>query len=197
MRFERGRWKFQAKGFYSDLKNYIYQEYNSGGYRTYTNIDAHIYGGDVKTAVDLIHGFSLYGGLAYQRGRKDTQPDNNDNEELAQIAPLKSRLALNYNNDNPFGRENDDLFATVEWVHSNASNDVDTDAGEKRLAAWDVINFRMGYRFRSYTLNVGVDNIFDREYTVANSYEWDVIGGSDANPAIVNERAASFTPVLI
>lgn len=92
---------FQAKGFYSDLKDYIYQENNLAGYKSYTNIDAHIYGGDIKAGVDLIHGFSLDGGLAYQRGRKDSFPDNNTNKDLGQIAPLKSKLALNYNNDEP------------------------------------------------------------------------------------------------
>jgi iron complex outermembrane receptor protein len=32
-----------------------------------------------------------------------------------------------------------------------------------------------------------MDNVFDRQYTVANSYEWDVISGTGANPAIVSE----------
>ena len=186
-RFESERWMFQAKGFYSDLKKYIYQENNLGGYKSYTNIDAHIYGGDVKAGVDLAYGFSLGGGIAFQRGRKDSYTDNNDDGDLGQIAPIKSRLALNYNNDKPFSRDDTGLYGTVEWVHSDAANDVDTDAGEKRLPAWDIMNLRMGYRFKSYTLNIGVDNLFDRKYSVVNSYEWDVIGGSGANPAIVSE----------
>jgi len=42
------------------------------------------------------------------------------------------------------------------------------------------------------TLNVGVENIFDRRYAVANSYEWDVVSGSGANPAIVYEPGRFF-----
>jgi len=186
-KYERDRWLFQIKGFYSDLNDYIYQENNNGGYQSYTNIDAHIYGGDVKASVDLTHGFSLDSGVAWQRGKKDSFPDNNRDEDLGQMAPVKTRVALNYDRENPFGVENTGLFGTLEWVHSGVTGDIDTPAGEKRFDSWDIMNMRVGYRFKACTLNLGVDNIFDRQYTVANSYEWDVIGGAAANPAIVHE----------
>lgn len=96
-------------------------------------------------------------------------------------------MALNYNNDEPFGRRDTGVFGAVEWVHSEAAKDIDTDAGEKELSAWGIMNLRAGYRFKLCTLNVGVDNVSDQEYAVANSYEWDVIGGTGSNPAIVNE----------
>lgn len=39
-------------------------------------------GGGIKVGVDLIHRFSLDGGLAYQKGRKDSFPDNNNDTDL-------------------------------------------------------------------------------------------------------------------
>ncbi len=191
-KYERGRWMFQAKGFYSNLKDYVYQESNYAGYKSYTNIDAHIYGGDLKARVHLVHGFSVEGGIAYQRGRKDSHPDNNFDNDLGQIAPIKGRLALNYNDENLFGQENSGLFGTIEWIGSRAARNVDEDAGEQRLPGWGIMNVRMGCRFKACTLNIGVDNVFDRKYTVANSYEWDVVGGTGANPAIVSEPGRFF-----
>ena len=185
--YERGGLKFQTKGFYSSLKDYVYQESSFAGYKSYTNIDAHIWGGDIKASVDVSDKFSLEGGLAYHKGVKDSFPENNNDDDLGQMAPLKGILVLNYNSDKALGKQERGLIGSVEWVHSNASKDIDIDAGEKPLEAWDIMNLRMGYRFKSYTLNVGMDNVFDKKYTVANSYEWDVIGGTGANPAIVNE----------
>ncbi len=185
--YERGGVKFQTKGFYSSLKDYVYQESSFAGYKSYTNIDAHIWGGDIKASVDVSDTFSLEGGLAYHKGVKDSFSENNNDDDLGQMAPLKGILALNYNSDKNLGKQERGLIGSVEWVHANASKDIDIDAGEKSLEAWDIMNLRMGYRFKSYTLNVGMDNVFDKKYTVANSYEWDVIGGTGANPAIVNE----------
>ena len=185
--YELGGVKFQTKGFYSSLDDYIYQENSVAGYKSYTNIDAHIWGGDIKASVDIRDGFSLEGGIAYQKGVKESFPDNNNDDDLGQMAPLKGMLALNYNSHETLRGHDRGLFGSIEWVHSGASKHIDTDAGEKPLEAWDIINLRMGYRFKSYSLNVGMDNLFDTQYTVANSYEWDVIGGTGANPAIVSE----------
>ena len=186
-RLEQNIWNVQMKGFFSQVDDYIYQQVNHAGIQSYTNIDARLWGGDIKATVALPHDFSVSGGVAYQKGRKESYPENNHDDDLGQIAPLKTQLALSYNNTKPFSQPDAGLFGTVEWVHSDEATEIDIDAGEQEIGAWDVFNLRAGYRFKNYTLNLGIDNLFDQQYTSANSYEWDVVGGSGANPAIVNE----------
>ena len=176
------RFSFRLKGFYSDLDDYIYQQgkKTEASHQTWTNIDAHLYGADVRGIFDIVSDLSLEAAASYQRGRKDSQPDENNDKDLAQIPPLKTRLALHYDNPNFFG--------ILEWIHSEDAENLDIDAGETRLSGWNVANFRAGYQYKQHmTLNVGIENIFDEHYAVANSYEWDVVSGSGASPAIVNE----------
>jgi len=176
---------FRIKAFYSDLTDYIYQYKDIGGNYTWTNIDAHIWGGDIKTTVQLPVGFSVEGGIAYQCGRKGDQPENNNDRDLAEIAPWKSKLALNYDRER--------FFATVEWIHSGKARYVDTDALEQKLADWDVVNMRSGYEFKGgITWNFGVNNVFNEDYAVANSYEWEVFAGGGNDPAIVDEPGRFF-----
>jgi len=180
------RYSLRVKGFYSDLDDYIYQQgkKTAASHQTWTNIDAHLYGADVKAIVDIVSDLSLEAAASYQRGRKDSQPHENSDKDLAQIPPLKTKLALHYHSD---------FFGTLEWIHSEEADDIDSDAGEVRLSSWNVVNFRAGYHYRQHlTLNVGIDNIFDEHYAVANSYEWDVVGGSGATPAIVYEPGRFF-----
>ncbi len=183
------RLKIKTKGFYSYLSDFIYQEQKTSGVRTYTNIDAYLFGGDINADFYLGHGFALEGGLAYQRGKKLDQPENNNDKDLAEIAPLKTKLALNYDNNS--------FFAICEWVHSKRSKNIDRDAGETLLKGWDVFNFRGGYQFdgkegaqsflNGLSLNFGIDNLFDKKYAVANSYEYDPTDPGGANVKIVNE----------
>jgi len=177
---------FRAKGFYSDLKDYIYQQgkQTADSHQTWTNIDAHIYGADVKIIVDIISDFSVETAAAWQRGKKDSRPEYNNDNDLAEIPPLKTKLALHYDTQM--------LFGTLEWIHSENADNVDVAAGEKALSGWDVVNFRGGWNYKMLTLNVGVENIFDRHYAVLNSYEWDVVSGSGVNPAIVYEPGRFF-----
>ena len=180
------KFSFKTKAFYSDLKDYIYQQgkqtYDS--HQTWVNIDAHIYGADVKIILEIISDFSIETSAAWQRGRKDSGTEHNTDNDLAEVPPLKSKLALHY--DTP------DIFGTLEWIHSENADNVDTDAGEKALSGWDVVNFRAGWNYKIFTLNLGVENIFDRHYAVANSYEWDVVSGSGASPAVIYEPGRFF-----
>ena len=177
---------FRTKAFYSDLKDYIYQQGKQAvdSHQTWANIDAHIYGADVKMIIDIISNFSVETAAAWQRGKKDSRPEYNNDNDLAEVPPLKTKLGLHYDTQM--------LFGTLEWIHSEHAGNVDVDAGEKALSGWDVVNFRGGWNYKMLTLNVGVENIFDRRYAVANSYEWDVVSGSGANPAIVYEPGRFF-----
>lgn len=181
------RLTFQTKGFFSYLPDYIYQ-YDNGGIKTYTNIDAQMFGGEAAAVFDFYDGLALEGGVSYQRGKKIDQPAGNHDKDLAEISPLKTKLALSYDKNG--------FFAVYEWIHSLDNDDVDGDAGETHLKGWDVFNFRAGYQFSEQdgglafldglSLNFGVDNMFDKKYAVANSYEYDVLNPG-ANVNIVNE----------
>lgn len=187
LKFRRNNFSFTVKGFYSDLEDFIYQENNSAGYQSYTNIDAHILGGDIKFEIGIRDFLTLNGGAAYQKGHKDSFPDNNFDKDLGQIAPLKTSLSLNFLSRKPLDIENSELDSSIEWIHSENASRIDEEAGEQYLPGWDIVNIKMGLRCMSWNFNFGIDNLFDRFYTVANSYEWDVVGGTGANPAVVNE----------
>jgi len=200
--FETRFWEnfqFRTKGFYSYIDDFIYQ--TSIPARTYTNIDAYIIGYDARLLIDLPLGFQAEGAVAYQRGGKYDQPRGNSDKELAEIPPLKSKLALHYNKNN--------IFGSLEWIHSERFDRIDSDAGERMLGGWDVVNARIGYEFKKaeshnehlekslflktrsvldgFSFYLGVNNLFDRKYAVANSYEFDPTSPGGANVRVVNE----------
>lgn len=177
----------KLSAFYSDLKDYIYAYKTNDNnadpnvyYLTWTNIDAHIYGGDISLFYMINDQFSLEAGAAYQRGKKDTFVSaNQTDKDLAQIPPLKGRIAINY--------DNDDYFAKIEVLGSAKYKDFDMDNAEQEIDSWVVINIKASKELtKNITLNAGVDNIFDKKYAVNNTYGGrSLIGG--ANPVLINE----------
>jgi iron complex outermembrane receptor protein len=96
------------------------------------------------------------------------------------VPPWKTRLALDY--------ARQALALEVEWLHAGASRQVDEAAGEVRMADWDVVNLSARYELaRHWTLHLGVENLFDASYAVANSYEYDVVSGAAVAPPIIYE----------
>lgn len=181
------RLTLRVKGFYSRLDNFIYQQ-NDSGVKTFSNINAYIVGADSTVDFKLDYGFILQGGISYQLGRKRSQPAGNDDKNLAEIAPIRTKLALTY--------EDEGFFATYEWVHSEKNNRIDRGGGERPLKGWDVFHFRAGYQFKQeqepsllsgLSLNFGIENMFDKRYAVANSYEYDPTDPGGANVRVVNE----------
>ncbi|MDY0191542.1 MAG: TonB-dependent receptor [Desulfuromonas sp.] len=174
-----GRWgQWTLKGFYSQLDDYIYQQATTA--KTWVNIDAHIYGFESRWSKEVVTGLTVDAAYAWQRGRKDDQPANNEDKDLSEIPPWKTRLGLEY--------EKNRWAVRAEWLHSGTCSQVDEDAGEVHLADWDVLNLTASYHFsQHWSLHLGVENLLDESYAVANSYEYDAVSGSAVTPPIVYE----------
>ncbi|RMD46314.1 MAG: TonB-dependent receptor [Aquificota bacterium] len=158
---------FSLKGniFYSDLTDYVYltvvQNDAPKPAQSYQNIDAHIYGGDINLTGVLNENLSVELGVAYQRGKKDS--GNYTDSDLAEIPPLKTRLAFKYDTGS--------FYSILEGIYSGKQDNVDTDLKEIETKSYFVANLKLGYVVSGKaSINIGIDNIFDKNYYTHLSY---------------------------
>ena len=166
--FEYYRGLFGLKGnlFYSKLTDYIYltdiKSLDGKSVATsYTNIDATIYGGSLTLLGYITDNVSSEFSLAYQRGKKDS--GNYKDKDLAEIPPLKLRLAFKYEND---------LFSgEIENIYATGQKKVDTDLKETPTSSYYVLNLKGSYKINNnLQVRFGIDNLFDRLYYSHLSY---------------------------
>ena len=152
------------KLFYSQLKDYIY--YNSGSSSNmFENIDATIYGVEMKGRYDLSDSNFLKLAATYQVGQKDAALTGQTDTDLADITPLKGTLSFNHEPD-------DDTLYKVELVAADAWNNYDADNGEQAIASYAVMNLKAKQTFsKSYEFIIGIDNVMDTTYAVSNTYK--------------------------
>jgi iron complex outermembrane receptor protein len=134
--------------------------------RSYGNVNARMYGGELTYNVGLTNRLLLFGGASYTRGSKDISPglriaDSN----MAEIPPLKGRAALRYGTRL--------FFAELEGIAARPQNRVDTDLKESRTAGYGVMNAKAGVHTKRVNVAVGIDNVLDRYYYEAYSYQRD------------------------
>lgn len=170
--------------FYSDLTDYIYlRRYQANNQcaagstgttqcTTYQNIDAKIYGGDFGLLYAFNEKLSAEFSVAYQRGKKDSgvyrDPD------LAEVPPLKSRVALKYDDSKFYG--------LVEGIYQKRQSNVDSDLFEIPTPPYFIMNIKAGYTYNNRLFaGVGVDNLFDRLYYNYLSYVRDPFRGVAQN----------------
>lgn len=179
----------RANLFYSDLTDFVYlRQYqntclNGSGncvYTTYQNIDAKIYGGDIGLFYAFNEKVSTEFGVAYQRGKKDSGIYKDS--DLAEIPPLKSRVALKYD-DGVF-------YGVVEGIYQAKQSKVDTDLKEIETPSYFIMNIKAGYTYANKLfVGFGVDNLFDRLYYNYLSYVRDPFRGISlsGNPVKIPE----------
>jgi iron complex outermembrane receptor protein len=155
----------KATAFYSFVQDYItvHKQLSPSNARSYENVDAQFFGGEVDLRLSLTQELFLFGGMSYVQARKETKPEKNINSSnVAEIPPLKARLALRYDKGTYFGE--------VETVLSATQSRVDTDLNEQRTSGYGVVNVKVGGNFKGFTITAGIDNVFDKKYFEHLSY---------------------------
>ncbi len=172
--------KFKIKTFYSKLKDYIYYH---KGYVTnaFENIDATIYGGELSGSYYATDDMTIDMGASYKRGKKDKALAGQTNTNLADMAPLRGNIALNYEYAN-------NSLATLETVMSARWDKIDDDNGEQVLAGWAIVNAKVKHAVnKKFDLTVGVNNMFDVTYAQSNTYADLVLVTGGGDVMLMNE----------
>ena len=179
---------FKVKTFYSKLHNYIYYQKDADNnpltpdVNAFKNIDAVIYGIELSGTYFINDDTSVDMGASYKRGQKDEALPGQSDKDLADMAPLRENIALNY-------EYLSDSMATLEVQASDKWSVIDSDNGEQELDAWAVLNAKVKHSFnKKMQLTVGVNNILDETYAVSNTYaDLILITGGTTDVMLMNE----------
>jgi iron complex outermembrane receptor protein len=165
--------KFKVKVFYSMLKDYIYYNKNNTttlgdgsvvSFNAFENIDATVYGTEVSASVYATDEITVDMGVSYKVGEKDEAMAGQTDTDLADMAPLRGNIAVNYEYMN-------NSMATVEVQASDKWDVIDEDNGEQVLDSWSVVNLKVKHAFnKSFDFTLGVNNLFDETYAMNNTY---------------------------
>jgi len=158
--------KFKIKAFYSMLKDYIY--YQKGATPTtannFKNIDATIYGAELTASIYAADDITIDMAASYKVGEKDEPLLGQTDTNLADMAPLRGNIAVNYEYMN-------NSVATLELQASDKWDDIDWENGEQELDSWTVVNLKAKHALnKQFSFTVGVNNLFDETYAVSNTY---------------------------
>jgi iron complex outermembrane receptor protein len=171
--FRHGSSYIKPTLFYSNVNNYILVNnqplQNSGanwwgpGVRSYTNVEARIYGGEVSYAFSLPVGFSLTGGGSYARGANAPKPQAGVlDTNLPEMPPLRTSVALRYTHR--FG------FAELGGTGVARQGLVDTDLKETPTAGYGLMNVKLGVSYSKLSASFVVENLFNHYYYEHLSY---------------------------
>jgi len=135
--------------------------------RSFANVDATLTGAELGWSLPIVFGrVFVSGDVSYVRGRQDGDPSRGIAPGvLAEMPPLRSRVATRYDD----GR----FFGSLEGVFAADQDRVDASLNEAPTPGWGVMNVSAGLRQGRLRLTVGLTNAFDRLYTDHLSYQRD------------------------
>ncbi len=156
-------WEFRATPYYTRVSDFIDAvktasfTANKFNVLAYANQSARLYGLDLSGRMPLattgIGEFALKGHVSYVNGKnRDTGDD------LYNIMPLNTRLTLGHKLG---GWDN-----ALEWVAAQRKDDVSDVRNEIRTPGYSLINLRASYAWQKVRVDFGVENLFDKLYTL-------------------------------
>ena len=166
------KWGFQVTPYYTYVDDYIdaaridpsttgatmgnLTATNAFVYLQFVNQSARMYGVDVSGYLPLMEDnaygrFTATGILNYVRGKSKSTGDN-----LYNMMPLNAKLAVVQNLDN--------WTNTVEVELVDEKNDVSDVRNEVKTSGYGLVNLRSSYEWKQVSVNVGVENLFDKFY---------------------------------
>ncbi len=176
---------FKAKTFYSMLEDYIYLKHTAPTTYTFENIDGTVYGVELSGSYFVTDAMTVDASASYKRGKKASTSTQSD-RDLADMAPLRGKVALNYEYMN-------DSTATFEMQASDRWNNIDSNSGEQELSGWSVYNAKVKHTLsKSTDITVGVNNLFDTTYIQSNSYVDLILLNSSGTTMLLNEPGRYF-----
>jgi len=173
--------RLKIKAFYSQLSDYIYYQKDLIK-NNFQNIDATVYGTELSASIYATDDMTIDMGVSYKVGSKKQALEGQTDKDLADIAPLRGSVAVNYEYMN-------NSLATLEGVASDRWNDFDADNGEQELAGWAIVNAKVKHAInKKFDFTLGVNNLFDTTYAVSNTYaDLTLITSGGADVMLINE----------
>lgn len=183
LRWSSDRATVHCSFFHSWLHDTIYLQKlalpNNAKATSYTNLDARLYGCSLDGFWRVTDWLQAEAGLAWQEGVKERKISAS--EVLAEIPPLRARLALSA----VWKR----ITVRAEWQFQDRLDRLDPDLHEKPLDGWVTLGLKLTGRITEHSaVVVGVDNVTDATYAVANAYLRDPF----SNSTIVNDPGRFF-----
>lgn len=164
-------WEFKATPFYTRVTDYIdaiqWDSVANAPRATavkdaftvlrYTNQSARLYGLDLSGRMPLAKTgfgqFGLKGLLNYTNGKNRETGD-----DLYNIMPLNAKLVLTQQ----IGAWDN----AVEWVGAKAKDNVSDVRNEIKTSGYGLLNLRASYAWKTVRVDFGVENLFDRFYSL-------------------------------
>ena len=155
--------KLKIKAFYSKLQDYIYIKKGETT-NAFENIDATVYGAELTASYYATDDISIDMGAAYKRGTKDNPLAGQTGTNLADMAPLRGDIALNYEYAN-------NSLATIGIQASDKWDEIDAENGEQVLDSWTILNMKVKHAVnKKFDFTLGVNNLLDKTYASSNTY---------------------------